>query len=111
MSGFFVDARLHFTAIESYRINGWRGLCSFEGIVAPDGSYLFGCELVLHGADRVLPGEEVEASLRFWAPRALAPGLTPGIGLRLFEGPNEVASGIALNVRDEEPTAVPDKDL
>jgi hypothetical protein len=101
MSGFLLTVRLHLAESESYRISGWRGVCSFDGVVAPDGASLFGCELTLESADRLAVGQEVAASLRFWISRAYVPGLTPGLRLHLFEGDNEIASGTVVAVRDE----------
>lgn len=101
MSGFLLGVRLRLAASENYRISGWRGTCSFDGIVAPDGASLFGCELTLESADRLTGGQEVVASLRFWVPLAYARGLAPGLGLHLFEGDHEIASGVILEVRDE----------
>lgn len=99
MSGFLLSVRLR--PKESHRISGWRGVCSFDGVAAPDGASVYGCELALDGADRLVAGNEVLASLRFWVPRAYAPGLAPGLGLHLFEGNHEIASGVIVEVRNE----------
>jgi hypothetical protein len=101
VSGFSLRVRLSIGEIERYRISGWRGLCSFEGIVAPDGANLFGCELTLEGADQFTAGQEVLASLWFWAPQSYAPGLAPGLAMRLFEGPHEIASGVIVDVNSD----------
>ena len=98
MDGFIIKARVTLHEDVSSRISGWRGLCSFDGIATTDGAQLFGCELRTKDGGQLTVGEEALVSLRFWAPAADAKGLTTGLGLRLFEGPNEVASGILVGV-------------
>jgi hypothetical protein len=100
MSGFELEIRLRLHAGNGYRISGWRGVCSFDGVVAPGGETIYGCEITLSGADRIEPGEEARASLRFWVPLTYAPGLAPGVRVHLLESDIEVASGVVLAVSD-----------
>jgi hypothetical protein len=98
MTGLFLAVRLRLTASEDRRVSGWRGVCFFDGIVAPDGASLFGCELRLEGTDRWVAGHEVRGLLKFWVPRAYVRELAPGLGVHLFEGGHEIASGVVVEV-------------
>lgn len=101
MSGFTVRARLRLATDQGYRTAGWRGVCSFAGITAPDGDSVFGCELRLIGTDRLEPGQEGEAALRFWVSLNQVAGLVPGLAMRLLEGERSVATGVVEGVLEE----------
>ena len=102
MSEFAIRARLRLKPGETYRNSGWRGVCSFEGITAPDGSTGFGCELTVPGTGRLMPNHEVPAILRFWVSPSFVGNLSRGRVLHLLEGGHEIASGIVDEIGEPE---------
>ena len=101
MSGFRLTSRIQLAAGEGYRISGWRGVCSFDGLTASDGSALFGCEVNVEGADRFDDHGEVMADVRFWIPRSYVGELSSGQRIHLFDGRREIGSGVVVTIHDK----------
>jgi hypothetical protein len=105
VNGFHLKVRVRLFLGESYCRSGWRGICAIDGVVAPDGETIFGCELTLEDADRLTDEKEVTAMLRFWVPISYAPGVKPGLNFELRDGGRPRARGVILAVQDGDSSA------
>jgi hypothetical protein len=82
-----VDASMRLSpAVGGFRASGWRATCQFDGLATSDGVTRVGCEITIHGSDRIEPGQEAKVTLRFWDDIATRLDVQPGRRLRIEEG-------------------------